>query len=184
VKWLLLLPVWFVFNVLAYLLAPVLPLFATERMGPCDNNHAQRIEPRLPVWLGWFDTPDNSLLGDFNFHVHHVQEGYWAKVLWLWRNPACGFEASVLSAAIAPTDHVDVDGDPHVSDAPHGREGYCLTSIGDYWNLVCVKRLGERCLKVDLGWQLKTFAEDQARLLTQPVARYAMSVRFPLFKQS
>lgn len=180
--WLALLPAWAAFNTLAYLLAPLLPLFAVERMGACDNNHAMRTEPRLPVWLGWFDMPDNSLLGDFDFHVHHIEETYWQKVLWLWRNPACGFEAGVLSAAIAPSDTPEVDGDPQVQDGPAGREGWCFVLLGGYWNLVAVRRFGStRCLKLDLGWQLKTYAEDPARIATQPAARYAMSIRFPRF---
>lgn len=134
------------------------------------------------MWLGWFDMPDNSLLGDFDFHVHHIEETYWQKVLWLWRNPACGFEAGVLSAAIAPSDTPEVDGDPQVQDGPAGREGWCFVLLGGYWNLVAVRRFGStRCLKLDLGWQLKTYAEDPARIATQPAARYAMSIRFPRF---
>lgn len=181
-KWVALLPLWFIFNALAYLLGPLLPLFARDRIGPADNNHFTSIEPRLPGWLAWFMTPDNSLCGDRAFAGLHP-ESYWSMVLWLWRNPACGFEAGPLGARLGMADHVDIDGDPLVQDGPAGREGYCLTSIAGYWNLVRVKRLGSRCLKVDLGWQLKTYAEDQARLLTQPTARYAMSIRFPRFIQ-
>ena len=106
-------------------------------------------------------------------------------VLWLWRNPAVGFEASVLNAVLDPLAQVVVIGDPQVQDAPHGKEGYCGTRVlnpddSSYWNIVYIKRFGAtRCLKLDIGWQLKTFAEGHP--LT-PTARYAMSIRFPAFK--
>jgi hypothetical protein len=101
-------------------------------------------------------------------------------VLWLWRNPAVGFDAMVLSAVLDPDDSILMHGNPIVQDAPQGYEGYCRITIGDYWNLVYIKRLGTRCLKLDLGWQLKTFAEGHP---LEPTARYAMSIRFPTFKQ-
>ena len=181
--WFALLLPWAIFNLAARPLAFVLPLFATLRMGRSDNNHANRIEPRLPLCLAWFDTPDNSLLGDFGFQQQYPNPSYWSMVQWLRRNPACGFDWSPFAAAkIDPTDKPEIEGNPHVSDAPHGLEGRCMVRIGKYWNLVKVTRYGERCIKVNIGWELKTYAEDESRLTTQPVARYAASVRFPLFK--
>ena len=180
-SWILMWPHWFAFNLLAYALAPVLPLFRVERLGMCDNNHARRVEPRLPEWLDWFMTDDNSLCGDAGFAAREG-ESYWSMVLWLWRNPAVGFERNALAANVNHAMMIHSLGDPHVQDAPHGREGWCFVMVGRYWNLVLVKRLGdERCLKVEIGWQLKTYAEDQSRLMVQPSARYAMSIRFPRF---
>jgi hypothetical protein len=133
--------------------------------------------------LSWFDTPDNSLLGDFGFQQAHPDGGYWAKVQWLRRNSACGFDIGPLGAAIEPADTVDGWGDPTVQDGPAGREGSCFTTLGSYWNYVLVKRFpfGSRCLKLDVGWQLKTYREDRSRIQSQPRARYAMSVRIPYF---
>lgn len=179
--WLPLLPLWFVFNLLAYLLAPILPLFASDQFGMSDNNHYRRVEPRLPEWLNWFMTDDNSLLGDAAFAALHG-ESYWSMVKWLWRNPAVGFERGVLAATIKPSDRLRVLGSPQVSDAPHGCAGVCFVMLGWYWNLVVVIPLGSRCFKLDIGWQLKTYAEQPHRIATQPTARYAMSVRLPTFK--
>jgi len=180
VKWLLLLPCWFAFNLLAYLLAPILPLFAVVRYGQIENNNDYAAGWRLPWQLAYFDTLDNPLTGDAGHKARTINNSeYWSMVLWLWRNPAVGFETLVLNATLPPKTLVEAWGDPSVQDAPHGKEGYCFTRIASYWNLVYIKRFGTRCIKLDLGWQLKTFAEGNP--LT-PSARYAMSVRLPLFK--
>lgn len=80
----------------AVLLAPVLPLFAVERLGRSDNNKYLRVEPRLPLWLAWFDTPDNSLRGDARWDREHTF-GYLSMVGWLLRNRVYGFNWTVLS---------------------------------------------------------------------------------------
>ena len=175
--WLLLLPLWFVFNASAYLLAPVLPLFRVERLWSCDNGHFRRVEPCLPWWLEWYMTDDNSLCGDAAFAAQNG-ESYWSMVKWLGRNPAVGFERNVLSAKISPEMQLHVWGNPQVSDAPHGLAGACFVLLGHCWNLVCVvPTITGYCIKLDLGWQLKTYAEEPARIGSQPSARYAMTLR-------
>jgi hypothetical protein len=52
------------FNIVAMLLAPILPAFASMQDGRSDNSHCRAVEPRLPRWLSWFMTLDNSLWGD------------------------------------------------------------------------------------------------------------------------
>lgn len=182
--WLILLPLWAAFNLLAYLLAPVLPRFAFNRLGLCDNGNAIRVEPRLPDWLGWLQTDDNSLYGDYGWRTEHCPDWYtdWGMTKWLWRNPAVGFERSVLAAQIKPSMRLRKLGNPEIQDAPHGKGGVCFVMLGWYWNLVVVIPLGSRCFKLDIGWQLKTYAEQPHRIATQPTARYAMSVRLPTFK--
>lgn len=181
--WFLLLPLWFVFNVLALILAPVLPLFATESFGACDNNNALRTEPRLPAWLSWFQTPDNSLNGDGTFERLNPP-GYWSKVLWLWRNPAYGFERSVLAAHILPASTLTFIGEPQIGDKPQGLAGWCFVRIDSYWGFTYVKRVGAtRCIKIVLGWKLKTYAEKPARLGQEPIAQYVFSPRITTFKE-
>lgn len=182
--YLILLPLWFSFNLLAYILAPILPLFASIRYGELDNSNSKGYGWRLPWQLAYFDTPDNPLTGDHGHRERTMGDSeYYSMVKWLWRNPAVGFEASVLSAILPLDSAVTWRGDPLVQDAPHGKTGYCYVQVGEYWNLVYIYRFpfGTRCLKLDLGWQLKTFAEGNP--LT-PTARYALSIRFPQFKQN
>jgi hypothetical protein len=169
-------------NIAAYVLAPALPLFAVMRFGPMDNNNASGFEPRLPEWLSYFQTPDNSLWGDATFQRLNGPR-YWSMVKWLWRNPAYGFERAVLGAKIRPADVPVVKGDPDVQDGPAGKEGFCFIRISSYWNLVWVKRSGNtRCWYFNLGWKLKTYAENPARVLTEPVAQFVVSPRRPLFR--
>ena len=90
-RWYLSALVYVPFLLFAMLVAPLLPAFATVQRGPTDNNNGPMLwEPRLPRWLKWFMTVDNSLWGDYNWkHAH--SGGYWSQVCWLWRNPAYGF---------------------------------------------------------------------------------------------
>ena len=67
IRWLFYLLALVVMTIVAWIVTPILPAFAKPRLGPIDNNHGQAVEPRLPLWLAWFDTPDNSLLGEFTF---------------------------------------------------------------------------------------------------------------------
>lgn len=183
-RYVLLLPLWLVFNLLAYLIAPVLPLFAENRIGLCDNGNASRVEPRLPSWLGWFDTSDNSLYGDHGWRTKHCPDwnSYFGMVKWLWRNPAYGFECAVLSAKIGPDDVVAFSGDPWIEDQPNGKEGYCLVRIGDYWDFSYIKRISDNyCIKLHVGWKLKTYAEKPERVKTEPVAQYVFSPRIAKF---
>ena len=71
-RYLILLLAYLVFFIVAMLVAPLLPLFATMRDGPADNANKRAVEPRLPRWLFWFDTStDNSLWGDHGWRTKH-----------------------------------------------------------------------------------------------------------------
>lgn len=88
----------FCFATLNLILAPVLPLFREWRLGPVDNANAYRVEPRLPWWLTWFDTSDNSLYGDGGWKNEHCKayDSYFGMVRWLWRNGGHNFNYKVL----------------------------------------------------------------------------------------
>lgn len=176
-KWFLLFPCWALFNILALLVNWALPVFAVSSYGPINNNNGFANEPRLPSWLSWFMTFDNSLLGDGGFREKH-DGGYWSQVAWLYRNSAYGFERSVLAAKITPDDKVEFEGDPFIQDKPKGREGYCYTTVGDYWALDFIIQLTEKtCLKCAFGWKIKTFAEDPSRTATQSIAQYCVTIK-------
>lgn len=96
-RYLLTLAVYLPMQVLTYIVTPVLPLFAKERYGGLNNNNVFGIGPRLPLWLSWFDTRDNSLLGDAKWYAKHPAGTYWNMVAWLYRNSLYGFKWTVLS---------------------------------------------------------------------------------------
>lgn len=194
--WIKLLPKWAAVNLAAYALAPYLATQYEVRNGLCNNGHDYLDEPRLLLKWWEFQTPDNSLLGDGAWKA--MEPGHWpwrdklacwpalqsyaGRLGWLWRNPAYGCENSSLAAFVSASDGVTFDGDPWIQDGPNGREGVCFVKVGQYWSYNRVKRIGgSRCIKIELGWKLKTYAEDASRLATEPVAQYALSIRFPKF---
>jgi hypothetical protein len=83
-------------QIITYIITPILPLFIEDRYGYLNNQHALGIGPRLPLWLSWFDTRDNSLDGDLKFQSVN-KESYLSKVYWLYRNSLYGFKWTVLA---------------------------------------------------------------------------------------
>jgi len=124
--YLLLLPASLAMTLLAYVLAPVLPLFSMRGW--------------LVKGLGWFQTPDNSLYGD---EGHEKRWGYahsyWQMVAWLFRNPAYGFEwDGPLAALIKETDVPLTKGNPWVKNRHNAVAGWYFCRVGDYWNFKAV----------------------------------------------
>ena len=137
--------------VLAYLLAPVLPLFATK------ENH-------LPKWLAFFDTPDNPIDGDGGFKEQHApfkgeQTGwrrYINRVRWLWRNPSYGFNWTVLAyhpkagevARVIYGTRKTIGGDLKLG-------GWYFARQGSAWQLFINHHWNEtHCCKFNFGWKL------------------------------
>ncbi len=120
--------------VLSMILAPILPLFARMEEGPCDNANATATEPRLPKWLAWFQTPDNSLWGDKGWQTIHCATQYnewWGMTKWLWRNHAYGFAWSVLAAPLDMTSMRLMQGDPAIGHKT--KLGSMYIQMGKYW---------------------------------------------------
>lgn len=90
-------------QLIAWIVTPLLPVFANIRVGKSNNNTETALEVRLPTWLSWFDTPDNSLYGD-DAWLSRMGHSYWTMVLWLYRNSLYGFKWTVLSL---PEGHPD-----------------------------------------------------------------------------
>lgn len=185
--WLILAPFSFAFTLLAMLLSPLLALFASK-------------DGWLPKWLWWFQTPDNSLDGDGGWKNEHWQwrfslpsalATYVGRVGWLFRNPAYGLEwGGPLSADLSNYTAIRWYGDTAIQNRPNGKPGYCLTIVetpkATYWHLYYVKTLGTllgipRCININLGWGLKTYAEDPSRLKTQPMAMFCFSPRITAY---
>ncbi len=95
-KYFLYLLVYLPIQFITYIITPLLPFFAVLRYGWCNNNSYQAEAMRLPMNLSWFDTPDNSLMGDERWSREHVF-GYLSMVGWLYRNSLYGFKWTVLS---------------------------------------------------------------------------------------
>lgn len=69
------------------------------------------------------------------------------------------------------------------------KPGYCFVTVtnpdgSSYWHLYWVKQISTGyCLNVNLGWKLKTYAEDPERLKTESVAMFTFSPRVAGFVQ-
>lgn len=198
-KWLLLLPINIIVTIAAFIFAPFMALYDTPRWGSLDNGNKVGYGPRLPDWLSWFQTKDNSLDGDEAWM--RMDEDHWGwrsklptgsyiqsylgRLGWLWRNPAQGFErASYVAANISSDNIVQYKGNPFIKDKPNGVAGYCYITIDNFWShhywcLYAIIRLGStRCIKLKFGWNLKTYAEKGC---TDSIAPMVFSVTFPSF---
>lgn len=151
---------------ITYLITPLLPLFATMQDGPCDNNSEIKNQPRLPRWLNWFMTPDNSLWGDGAWYSK--QGGaYWSQVAWLYRNSLYGFKWSVL-AAPASSELVFQSGNKAINyKGPVYGTLECLS--GEYWQHKSVSHLfGDYCLVLNFGWLIEDGREIASLFMFSP----------------
>ena len=154
--YLILVPISLLITLVAVILAPVLPLFRQNAYGWCDNHSYEDFGPRLPKWLNWFMTPDNSLDGDATFYRLNPPS-YFSQVKWLWRNPAYSFALRYLTAPYSTT----VKGDPTIKDNDNAKEGWCLVVSNGLFQLRYVKRIFSfsRCWYINCGWNVMGLAD-------------------------
>ena len=127
-----------------------MPIFANDALGWLDNGSRFGVGPRLPKWLNWFMTPDNSLDGDGTFERLNPPS-YWSKVKWLWRNPAYSFALRYIYTPYTTT----VIGDPTIKDNDNAKAGWCYVTANGLFQLRIVFPIGfSRCLYCNFGWNI------------------------------
>lgn len=155
---------------IAFVIAPVLPVFAYPQEGPLSNATEYGIGRRLPSWMSWFMTPDNSLEGDNGWKTEHWQwrfklptilSRYVGEVGWLWRNPAYSFGMKYIDGTIP----VEVSGDNSIKDNNGAKEGWVLAKTEDLFQYVYIKQIGSsnRCIYVNLGWSIRALVDSNNR---------------------
>jgi hypothetical protein len=143
-------------TLIAVILAPVLPVFATQQDGWLDNHSMWGRGPRLPTWLNLFMTPDNSLDGDATFDRINGRS-YWSKVKWLWRNPAY----SVCLRYLTNPYYTRVWGDKTIKDNDNAKAGWCLVHANGLFQFVSVTPIGNsRCIYCNFGWNVRALVDD------------------------
>lgn len=149
--YLILVPISLLLTLIAVILAPILPIFAVQKLWWCDNHSYQAVGPVLPTWLNWFMTPDNTLNGDSTFqNINGIS--YWSKVKWLWRNPAYSFALKYIQAPYTTS----VAGDPTIKDNDNAKAGWCLVHANGLFQFTLVAPIGfSRCIYVNLGWNVR-----------------------------
>lgn len=178
--YILLVPISLIITLIALLLSPILPLFATEQEGWLDNHAKWGMGPRLPTWLSWFQTPDNSLDGDATFEKINGT-GYLAKIKWLIRNPAYAFALRYLM----PQYNTSYSGDKTIKDNDNAKAGWCLVHANGLFQLVYVKRIfsSSRCVYVNLGWNIRALVDDNVQPKPNPYqATFVFSPRISGFR--
>lgn len=172
------------FFCLAMLAAPILPLFATRRAGPVNNNGGTAIEPRLPTWLYWFDTStDNSLWGDTGWRTKHCP-GHWhtycGMVGWLWRNPACGFAWSVASLQVGTDDRFTIESSGAglaIDKSTHANGWFSITRADGAFQHRWIKTMLGLQLSFETGWLLDVYLKDKNAVRMQPRAPFQFQPR-------
>lgn len=149
--YLIVVPISLLLTLIAVILAPILPIFAVQKLWWCDNHSYQAVGPVLPTWLNWFMTPDNTLNGDATFqNINGIS--YWSKVKWLWRNPAYSFALKYIQAPYTTS----VTGDPTIKDNDNAKAGWCLVHANGLFQFTLVAPIGfSRCIYVNLGWNVR-----------------------------
>ena len=139
--------------------------FAKMQDGPANNNNGSAIAPRLPTWLRWFQTPDNSLYGDTGWKLEHCSD-YWGcylgMVMWIMRNPANYFRLNVLGAKVKAFDPIEVYGDKKTSDDEKNfHPGWVFIRVGKYWCLYAVIPWSKkRYADIEFGWALRDYVNE------------------------
>lgn len=147
------------FLAVAVALAPCVALFARPAAGRVLNGKAWAVEPRLPSWLAWFMTPDNSLWGDAGWRTEYCPDfkSYWGMVKWLWRNPAYGFAWGPLAFTPSAACTYVTTGDTSIRARDNARAGtYAIKSSDGAFERTVIWQIARLpvCLKVRFGWIL------------------------------
>lgn len=174
-----------IFDVLSLILAPILPLFARNLPGKTNNNNSSGVEPRLPNWLSWFMTPDNSLWGDSGWQSRNPgYKGYLYQVGWLIRNHAYGFKWEVLSCPV-DMDILFWDGNLDLTRNDGGVFGDLWVIMGDYWQYKIIKKIPFTtwAIMLNFGWLLDSYCKTKDLVKTQPKALFLFSPRIVKIKK-
>jgi hypothetical protein len=164
-KWLFLLVINLVTNLISLPLAPIVVLFANK-------------DGWLPRWLLWFQTPDNTLDGDIGWMLenkpYRPENNHYQRWInrfhWLWRNRLYGFSRSVLSVTFNPsTNQILTSGDDTIGNGPAGKSGWLYKRLMrssdknpykerivgfEFYYIRQYKRWPTKCIRVLIGWKL------------------------------
>jgi len=180
ILYILLVPINLVITLLALVIAPVLPLFANQQEGWLDNHSSWGVGPRLPTYLGWFMTPDNSLDGDATF-AQLNPPCYLSQIKWLIRNPAYAFGLRYLVPLYITT----IYGDKTIKDNDNAKAGWCFIKANGLFQFVYIKRIfsTSRCIYVCCGWNIRGLVDDNVQPKPDPYqATFAFSPRISGFR--
>ena len=172
-------PISLLITLLAVILAPVMPIFATQQEGALDNGSRYGVGPRLPKWLGWFQTWDNSLDGDATFEKANPPS-YISKIKWLIRNPAPSVALRTLTAPY----NTSYKGDPTIKDNDNAKSGWLLVHANGLFQFTFIIPIGfSRCVYCNFGWNIRALVDDNVQPKPNPYqATFVFSPRISGFR--
>jgi len=168
IRYLTYLAIYIPVQLFTYLITPLLPLFAVSRHGKIDNARREGLGVRLPLWLSWFDTPDNCLFGDDNWYDAHPGHGYLSRVSWLYRNSLYGFKWIALAAPNNPKVRTVIEGATNLNHHTKTFGVMRITRTDGYWQYKCVKPFMGRVLILNFGWLLDDPNQEKALFMCSP----------------
>jgi len=174
-----LVPLSLLITLLAVIFAPILPVFAKNTYGWLDNGSKEGFGPRLPKWLNWFQTWDNSLDGDATFEAANPPS-YWSKVKWIVRNPAPSFGIRTLNAPY----QTSYKGDPTIKDNDNAKAGRLLVKANGLFQFAWIIPIGfSRCIYINLGWNIRALIDPNVNPKPNPyIATFVFSPRISGFR--
>lgn len=166
-RWFFYLILSFLMEIVVLLLTPVLPLFAKDSYGFSNNGTEAAVEPRLPTWLSWFDTPDNSLLGDSGWKTKHPNGTYLDRVKWLYRNRLYGFKWTVLSMPVQ-VDQQEIDGNIDIGYQNQRYGSFVIYQPNGAWQYKTVFPVFGKIFEGNFGWLLDNKENSMALFMFSP----------------
>lgn len=176
-KYFLLLPFNILLTLIAYIIHPILPLFANK-------------EGYLPKWLWWFQTPDNPLDGDESYlskpgrapftGVTTGLKGYINRVAWLYRNPIYGYGWGITAFKVQPNYHIKRLAGNKPIEGSLKSNGFYLATLtntdGSWcWQLYITHHWNEKkCTKLNFGWKI-WMADSIPEGVTFPICAYTFN---------
>ena len=136
-----------VMTLLAFVLAPILPLLMNE-------------QGDLPWQLRWFQPSDNKLFGDASWaNDHPTWDVYRLAMTYQWRNPAQGFDQWIRANVAEQTPWV-CRGNIMIQDGAQGVGGWYLITANSYFHFSFVLPIGfGHCLTGGYGWRLNSLVK-------------------------
>lgn len=164
---------WLLAFVGTWLLSPVLPLCARPQSGWINNHEKLSVEPRLPWFLRWLSTSDNSLLGDDGHKERWAGKSqYWQMSDWLRRNAAYDFTWDVLG--VEPKGAMKVTGDPWIKNRDNAVASVLDVEFDNCWMHKSVTQTGPKtCRMLEFGWRLQPWAQGRG----SGKAQFVFSIR-------
>ena len=179
-QYIILVPLNLLATLLAIILSPILPLFSSEQYGWLDNGAKEGFGPRLPVWLDWFQTWDNSLDGDATFMANNPPS-YLSKIKWIVRNPAPSVALRTLTAPF----NASYKGDNSIRDNDNAKAGWVFVRATDTFQFAFIIPIGfKRCIYVNLGWNIRALVDTNVNPKPDPFhATFTFSPRISGFRK-